>query len=537
MKKIALVLFLCGVFALQAQVTNEGTPKSWDSDRASTSINPIVLPQVDVEALLLEDAQNFRKDRPLRFGQEIVVDYTLENSGEWTTLENGDRVWRIRFQSPGAKTLNFIFTDFYLPNGGTIYLYSNDRQNLLGAYTHTENNSERMLGSWFVEGDDVWIEYFEPAAVEGQGILQIGKAVHGYRNIGPMQNGRGLNDSGDCNHDVDCPIDPNLEDYKDVNKYSVAFLIMGGYICSGGLVNNTANDGTPYFLTANHCNAGNVSTWSFRFKWISPDPVCATTQNSTNGPMNHVMSGATLRATRSQSDFRLVELNQAVPEAWELTWAGWDNSDVIPTKTFGIHHPSGDIMKVCVDNQAPSKQTNPGQVWWIGNWELGVTEGGSSGSPLFDHNGRVIGQLWGGAAACAGTNNNGQYDYYGRFGVSWDAGGSSSTQLKDWLDPDNSGVETLDPLIGGVASVSDNNFAASVSVYPNPSNGVITIANTTGGTLSYEVYNVVGQTVTKGTAVGSTTTLDLSNNHAGIYFIKLQDTQSNSIVTKKLVIK
>src|SRR5690606_9063481 len=179
----------------------------------------------------------------------------------------------------------------------------------------------RMLGTWFVQGDDVWIEYYEPAAVAGQGILQIGKAVHAYRTIGPVSE-RGLNDSGNCNHDVDCPIDPNLEDYKDVNKYSVAFVLLGGYMCSGALVNNTANDGTPYFLTANHCYAGNPATWSFRFKWISPDPICATTQNSTTGPMNFIRSCSTFRAKRADTDCCQVELTQTGPEACQLTCAG-----------------------------------------------------------------------------------------------------------------------------------------------------------------------------------------------------------------------
>ena len=61
------------------------------------------------------------------------------------------------------------------------------------------------------------------------------------------------------------------------------------------------------------------------------------------------------------------------------------------------------------------------QVWYMDAWDEGVTEPGSSGSPLFDQNGRIIGQLYGGSAACQGTSANG-YDYYGRLGVSWGLG-------------------------------------------------------------------------------------------------------------------
>ena len=102
-------------------------------------------------------------------------------------------------------------------------------------------------------------------------------------------------------------------------------------------------------------------------------------------------------------------------------------------------------MKVCRDNDQPIQAVNAGaQTWEItgagGGWEIGVTEPGSSGSPLFDVEGRIIGQLFGGGAACSGTVDNNLYDYYGRLGVSWEGGGTSSTRLRDWLDPSDSGA-------------------------------------------------------------------------------------------------
>ena len=202
------------------------------------------------------------------------------------------------------------------------------------------------------------------------------------------------------------------------------------------IINNTSNDGTPYFLTANHCFS-NPSSWAFRFGWISPTPVCATTAPSTNGPTNLTISGATEIARDAGSDFALVEINQAIPEDWDRVFAGWDRSEITPDFTVGIHHPAGDIMKVCRDNDQPIQAINAGaQTWEIttagGGWEIGVTEPGSSGSPLFDAEGRIIGQLYGGGAACSGTVDNGLYDYYGRLGVSWEGGGSPSSRLRDW---------------------------------------------------------------------------------------------------------
>jgi hypothetical protein len=123
-------------------------------------------------------------------------------------------------------------------------------------------------------------------------------------------------------------------------------------------------------------------------------------------------------------------------------------------------------MKVCRDND-PALSTIYGgaSVWEIndanGGWEIGVTEPGSSGSPLFDQNGKIIGQLYAGVAGCSGTVDNNGWDVYGRFAVSWVGNGSSSSRLSDWLDPNGTGLpylesypafETFD-IDGGIVSI------------------------------------------------------------------------------------
>ena len=467
MKKLLLFFVFCYSMTLVAQVTNEGKPASWSLIKKS-SLTAISLPPIDIQKIKSEDDINDKlREKPYRVGISHKVNYGLENSGAWTDLANGDRVWRILFNSKDAVHLSVVFDKFFVPKGGKVYLYNDDKTDLLGAYTDIQNNKKQVLGTWFVNGNKVWIEYFEPKKVKGQGILNLSSVIHGYRMGHSYQKGylsdfeKSLNTSGDCNHDVDCPIGSDFEAQKDLLKKSVAFLNMGdGFICSGALVNNTAEDKTPYFLSANHCYERTVGTadaalFSMRFNWISPNPVCAAVTASTDAVDNNTISGSTFRARNAASDVLLVEINSAIPASWDVTYAGWDKTDADPSFEVGIHHPDGDIMKVSRDDDGATKSTSSGtDVWLIGGisagsgngWEIGVTEGGSSGSPLFDQNGRIIGQLYAGNAACTGITDNDDYDIYGRFATSWDSGSTAATRLSDWLDPKGINPNTWESL-------------------------------------------------------------------------------------------
>src|SRR5690606_16345162 len=133
-------------------------------------------------------------------------------------------IWRIAFKSEGALSMNVIFDQYFLPPGASVYLYNADRSSLIGAYTAANNNSEEMLGSTLVDGDYLVIEYFEPATVAGQGKLNIGMVVHGYKSISLYANKlKALNSSGKCNNDVKCPLGIGWE--NQIN--SVAIILTG----------------------------------------------------------------------------------------------------------------------------------------------------------------------------------------------------------------------------------------------------------------------------------------------------------------------
>lgn len=454
--KLFSLFFFTASICFSQQIPKEIQPPSWQLTNIK-SVKAYTLPAFDLKALEKEDEINDKdKSKPWRFGHKIYVNHNAKEFGEWTTLKNGDKVWRMSYKSKGAHTLNFIFDEFNIPKGAKLYVYNNAKNDLLRPFTHNNNNPEDVLGTWLVNGDQAWIEYYQPVNVIGIPKLRVGSVIHGYRTADTYN--KALNDSGDCNQDVDCDISPNPDPYqinevKDEVKKAVGMLVTGGNgFCSGTLINNTNNDGTPYFMTANHCGGGE-STWAFRFNWRSPNPSCSTTAPSTDGSFNQTVSGAVVRASSSQSDMELVEITDTsfFNNNPDVVWVGWNRSSTyVPKVNFGIHHPSGDIQKVCREDDGAYRRTqsfngNPNtQVWYIDEWELGVTEPGSSGSGLFNESGHLIGVLAGGAAACSGTVNNGLYDYYGRFDVAWDFGSTTSSRLREWLDPNDTGVEILD---------------------------------------------------------------------------------------------
>ena len=421
-----------------AQISHDGHPVNWDDATFSPVFEMKTMPEINVEALAIQDAVTDQyKEAPWRFGVEQEVSYNLENSGTWT-FEDGEYVWRLGVDCPDALNVSFMLSTFQLPKEAALYIYNSTRTIFLGSFTNENNKDWGGLSLGVVDGSRMILEYHESPASHGMGEIEIGTVVHGYRSLlshqdavlaemgermGPFGN------SGACNINVNCPEGADWQ----TEKRSVALIVNGGSAyCTGALINNTANDETPYFLTANHC-IGTPNTWVYYFNHES------SSCSGTSGPTNQSISSGTLLVQNGGSDFALIELSSSPPASYNVEYAGWDNSGSTPSSAVGIHHPSGDLKKICFENNAPYQSTSGGAaVWWINQWELGVTEPGSSGSPLFDNNHRIIGQLYGGAAACSGSNNNGQYDFYGRFNVSWGLGASQ------YLDPLNTGQSTLD---------------------------------------------------------------------------------------------
>jgi hypothetical protein len=224
-----------------------------------------------------------------------------------------------------------------------------------------------------------------------------------------------------------------------------AYTLNGSAQCTGTLLNDTALDLTPYFLSANHCAVNSSNDDTVVVYWNYQSATCGT-----HGPGNLTQNqtGSTFRASYAPSDFLLLELSTKPDPSFNIFHAGWDASGTAPPGTVGIHHPAGDVKAISLSNSVPQVASyvtdSPNTYHWRADWSAGVTEGGSSGSCLFaTDTGRCIGVLTGGPSACGATAAN-LHDFYGMFSVSWNGGGTDATQLKHWLDPGNTGTLGLD---------------------------------------------------------------------------------------------
>jgi hypothetical protein len=239
-------------------------------------------------------------------------------------------------------------------------------------------------------------------------------------------------------------------------------------------------------LSANHCGT-TPGAWVFRFRWESPagQADCATSSPSVDGPSTMNINGGTLKANSAASDFTLTLLNTAPDPSWGIYYNGWDRTDIPATQLTCIHHPSGDIKKISRDDSdAVSSSFNNGVAnshWRVPSWDQGVTEGGSSGSPLFNQNHRTIGQLHGGTSSCGAIPAN-LNDDFGKFFMSWTGGGTSSTRLSDWLDPGNIGSDFIDGVDPSAPVLADDGGITNSNVL---------LANLCGGVLTpqIEIYN------------------------------------------------
>ncbi len=400
--------------------------------------------------------------KKMTFAHPFEIKINPSNYGITDTI-NDHLIRRLGINSPKAHSLNLIFEEFHLAPQTRLYIYDPAQKQVLGAYTYRNNTKTGIFPTTPIENDSVIVEIIHPLNNKKQTYPKIKQISHGFRAIGSQQQFKdsryGLSDW--CEKDINCPAG---NDWQKEKRAVVRIFFDGSTFCTGTLLNNTAGDETPYVLTASHCidneTSANQSIFYFNYESAACDGLDGLTYMS--------ISGSSLKATSSNVDFTLLELDKQPTFAFLPYYAGWDHDINAPSYAASIHHPQGDVKKISIENQAPVTGTfnengyDINSFWKIQEWDIGTTEKGSSGSPLFNQNKQVVGNLTGGRASCSDPTN----DYYTKFSRAWDDYSGSGNQLKYWLDPLNTGsvsINGFDPVEQNCDSLS--NFASTDNTY------------------------------------------------------------------------
>ena len=389
---------------------------------------------LDLDWLAQDDQIRDEEGMPWRFALPHESFISPGNDGIWDRDEEGRLRWRMRISAKGAPHINLGFEHFDMPFSAELMLESADKWTVLGPYTSADAN-EGELWTPLVIGDDLFLSITcddaDRFALE-EGVI-LTKINVGYRGFQTPESDRGTSES--CNHDVECPLcDAWWNEIPAIGMYT----LNGFLTCSGSMVNNTANDEDPLFMTADHCGVRNNNDQTLVVYWNHQNSYCRTpgsgdSGGNGNGNYNQSTSGSQFLTTNSTYDVCLVRLNSTPPASYGITYAGWSRgTSQSPGRV--IHHPQT-AEKRC--SSMDSLYTT-GQYWGV-NYDDGRTDYGSSGSPLFNSNHQIIGMLCCGSSFCT----NDADDYYGRAFIGHWSG------LSPHLDPIGSNQQSLDTLNPG----------------------------------------------------------------------------------------
>jgi hypothetical protein len=378
----------------------------------------------------------------------------------WHELQNGGFTAKVIINSPGARALRVGMIINQLPKETEFRFFRIDKDYpAVALITGNQINKLLMLNQrvdadhpdsntyWSptVPGESIGIEIYLPSLVDPDTLdIAIPFLSHIFdapydseQEFSTIQN---YGDSSSCQNDISCY--PNLGSIGTSVAKMVYTESGDSYECTGTLLTDTVpNTYRPYFITANHCISTQTVASTLETYWFFESAWCNGSTRNSNYSINY--GGATLLWTKgnttyildSNQDVSFLELNNPPPAG--VTYSGWDIS-IEPGPVTGIHHPAGDWKKIsfgdqvgnykCYDTVNDSYDCAPSSNGSFLSvlWSDGGTEGGSSGSGLFNVNNQLVGVLLGGVGDCAGSESD-----YSKFGAAYSAG-----NLSRWLDPD-----------------------------------------------------------------------------------------------------
>lgn len=486
-------------------------------------------PALDLDQLAEEDTlRDLDQTRPHRFAIGHPVDVSTTNDGLWAQKDDGTWVWQYKVFAKAAVHLNFGFEKVTLPEGAWLEIIGKD--GALGPYTAADVPEHGKLWTPVLGGESAMLQLHVPDQSRAQASLRLAQVSQGYRGFGYLSKAC---KSGACNTDVACL---SSDDPWNTPRRAVgAYTVNGLDYCTGSLVNNTANDRRMLFATATHCEIDSNSTaQSVVVYWNYESPTCRVPGSSASGtPLpkpNTTSQGLRLLARTNnpfagsgagdtRSDFTLIELvTPPAGNTFNLHWAGWDrrpppttcSAPTDPASTAGlcasIHHPGVEEKRITFV-EVPMTLANIASaqnVHWLARWDptpprlpnispmpstlpASVTERGSSGSPLYNAEYRLVGVLSGGASACGATGNS-LSDQYGGLFHAWDGLGTSATRMRDHLDPLGISPDYID----GIDDCDPPPTPTNVTAMASAPNEVTVNWSPVAGADSYRVFRATG---------------------------------------------
>jgi lysyl endopeptidase len=549
MTKITIILMFSLLLvtlgnSLDGQVSHGGYPLMNTADFDASRVMYLLEPEDPLRVAGLNSAKYNSLTKALNYATERPVDLSPEVNGEWVERE-GLHIWRAHLISPEAYSLGILFSEFSLAENARLFIYDPAGNHIRGAYTHENNKPFGTFYVGHVPGEEVILELQVQGPDREYGTLRVGSLSHAFLPVYAEKSidGTGLGTSQDCELDINC----TEGDEWEIVKHSVCHISTTSLLCTGALINNTAYDGKPYVLTAEHCinKTFYAENSVFYFNYENSD--CGTL----DARKNQSVSGSSLIATGDSLDFTLVRLSTRLPRDYNVYFAGWDARDMTHVSTVTLHHPNADAMKISFDLDATNNPTSlPGDLndyivasnYRVLEWDFGSTEGGSSGAPFFNSSKRIIGLLSGGLATCGDSigydtkkdrviyslrgNTN---DYFSKVSYNWEYYADTKKQLMHWLDPVGTGQLSIGGLAQITLDVKDHMAGTSfLKVYPNPSRGefMLELPSYSGKPVSVDIFDVTGKRIYTATSRSvHPVHVSLADQPAGIYLVRVTDGQ------------
>ncbi|MCD9619332.1 T9SS type A sorting domain-containing protein [Chryseobacterium gleum] len=418
------------------------------------------------------------------YGKAVYKEINITDDSNRTEYD-GRYYYLYKITSSDAKALQIYFKKYLLPEDSKLFLYA-ENGFILGEFNNKNNpdasNKGLEFGTQPIPGNTFYIELSYPVNSNNKPLLVTEKIIHSFTDFYGGEYGT----AGNCHKNIACVF---TVDNKSRNIKSVGLMLYPIYqwgtnthkysaSCSGNLMNNTAQNGEPYFLTAAHCigyeAANNNINWSKELITLFNYEALNCTSNGADAPAalsNNSVFGSTLltQSPATSLDYALILLNAKAADLakYKICYAGWDNNpnaySVNPINAYSVHHPRGDVKKISMVQELNPVMSNVPilqsglfgyySVPWPANtlgtflqnsWRNGIVEKGSSGSPLFNSSDKLIGSLSTGPDPnyfnCSNSDiyNNKWFTYYSRFSNNY-------YTMSPWLNPNGTNVQSIGP--------------------------------------------------------------------------------------------